>query len=223
MKELLLLDNDGLLLDTERLFFDVTKEFFRESGLEITEALWAREYLGNAKRSLQIAIELGMQEDDAGDMLRRRNSRYMRCLQGEVPVRPGVSETLSFLSGKVRLAMVTGSPRDQVLMMHRHTGLLDHFELIIADDDVERPKPHPEPYSKALETLGVDPCRALAVEDSLRGFNSAHAAGIDCVIVQNSLTRLQRFSGALAVEDEFLAVLRHLGLSLSVPVPPCAS
>lgn len=212
MKELLLVDNDGLLLDTERLFFEVTKEFFRESGLEITEALWAREYLGNAKRSFQIAIELGMQEAHAFAMLERRNSHYRRCLQGEVPIRPGVSETLAHLSGKVRLAMVTGSPRDQVLMMHSQTGLLDHFELIIADDDVERPKPHREPYSKALEMLGVEPSRALAVEDSLRGFHSARAAGIDCVIVPNSITRLQRFSGALAVEEEFKDVLRHLGM-----------
>lgn len=210
MKEVVLLDNDGLLLDTERVFFDVTREFFREAGHELTEAFWAREYLGQAKRSRQIALELGMAPDHADLMLGRRNLRYREMLSGELPVRPGVRETLEALSGRVRLAMVTGSPRDQVLMMHGRTGLLDHFELIVADDDVRCPKPHPEPYLMALEALGALPSAALAVEDSLRGFRSAEAAGIDCLVVPNSITRLQRFSGALAVEEHFSALLRHL-------------
>ncbi|TCD48425.1 HAD family hydrolase [Chlorobium sp. N1] len=210
MKEVLLLDNDGLLLDTERLFFDLTKDFFAEAGLSINEALWAREYLGNAKRSRQIALELGMAPSLADEMLQRRNLEYRRLLSGELPVRPGVLETVRALSGKVRMAMVTGSPRDQVLMMHGRTGLLDHFEHIVADDDVACPKPHPEPYLRALELLGADPASALAVEDSLRGFHSARAAGIDCLVIPNSITRLQRFSGALAVEEHFSAVTGHL-------------
>lgn len=210
MTTALLLDNDGLLLDTEALFFELSRTHFAASGLQIDEPFWAREYLGKAKRSLQIALELGLGEREARAMVEERNRCYRELLSGEVPLRSGVAETLAGLHGKVRLAMVTGSPRDQVARMHRHTGLLDLFEVVVTDDDVRNSKPHPEPYRKALGLLGLEARESFAVEDSVRGAGSAIAAGLRCLVVPNSLTRLQEFNGVHAVLEEFPEILAHL-------------
>jgi HAD superfamily hydrolase (TIGR01509 family) len=210
MIEALLFDNDGLLLDTESVFFELTRAHFAACGIEMTEEYWAIEYLGNAKRSYEIAAELGMSPSLVDPVIKRRNSEYLELIGRNVPVRPDVRETLQALSGRVKLGMVTGSPRDQIHLMHRESGLLDFFEVIVTDDDVRNPKPHPEPYLMALELLGVTPGAALAVEDSLRGFASADAAGIACVIVPNRLTRLQQFDHAFAVEESVSGVLKHL-------------
>jgi len=209
MIEALLFDNDGLLLDTESVFFELTRMHFAGYGIALTEEYWAEEYLGNAKRSFEIAAELGMDHTLVGPLIERRNREYRELIAKNIPVRPDVLETLQALTGRVKLAMVTGSPRDQIVLMHRQSGLLDFFEVIVTEDEVEHPKPHPEPYLMALDALGVASGAALAVEDSLRGFASAHAAGLACVVVPNSLTRLQRFESALAVEESIAGVLKH--------------
>jgi beta-phosphoglucomutase-like phosphatase (HAD superfamily) len=57
--------------------------------------------------------------------------------------------------------------------------------VIVAGDDVRQGKPHPEPYLKAAELLGVKAEECVAFEDSLTGLRSAEAAGTKAVGVRN--------------------------------------
>ncbi|NTW54481.1 MAG: HAD family phosphatase [Chlorobaculum sp.] len=210
MIEAILWDNDGLLVDSETLFFEMTRSFFAGAGLLLDAEYWGVEYLGNAKHSYQIAGELGLAPELIPPLLERRNEAFVSRLRSSVPLMPKVRETIEALSGDVRLAIVTGSPRDKVLLMHGDNGLLNHFEVIVTDDEITNAKPHPEPYLKAMEMLGVEPAQCLAVEDSRRGLDSAVAAGLRCIAVPNALTRMQRFERAFAVEADASGVLKHV-------------
>ncbi len=203
-------DNDGLLLDSEALFFELTRLHFAEAGIVLDETFWGIEYLGNARHSSEIALSLGVPADSVPPLIDRRNAAFVDRIRESVPMMPLVRETFDALAGKVRLALVTGSPRDKVELMHGPDGLLDRFEVIVTDDDISHPKPHPEPYLKALEALGLAAGECLAVEDSRRGLVSACAAGIDCIVVPNPLTRVQDFGAAFAVEHDVSGVLKHL-------------
>jgi len=214
MIEAILWDNDGVLVDSETLFFEMTRTFFAQAGLQLNAEYWGVEYLGNAKHSYQIAGELGLAPEMIPPLLDRRNEAFVRRLHCSVPLMPKVRETIEALSGNVRLAIVTGSPRDKVMLMHAAHGLLDHFEVIVTDDEISNPKPHPEPYLKAMEMLGVSPECCLAVEDSRRGLDSAVAAGLSCIVVPNALTRMQCFESAFSVEEDASGVLKHLRKSV---------
>jgi len=56
-------------------------------------------------------------------------------------------------------------------------------DLIIAAEDISRGKPDPEPYLKAAEILGVNPCECLVFEDAESGIQSATAAGMVVVAI----------------------------------------
>lgn len=213
MIEAILWDNDGVLVDSETLFFEMTRRFFAEAGLQVEAEYWGVEYLGNAKHSYQIAGELGLAPELIPPLLDRRNAAFVERLRSSVPLMPKVRETIEALSGKVRLAIVTGSPRDKVTLMHAAHDLLDHFEVIVTDDEITNAKPHPEPYLKAMELLGVEPSQCLAVEDSRRGLDSAVAAGLRCIAVPNALTRIQSFERAFAIEADVSGVLKHVSAS----------
>ena len=75
-------------------------------------------------------------------------------------------------------ALVTMSPRAlaDAVIDGLPTGT---FDFTIASEEVERGKPHPEPYLRAAAALDVDPMRCLALEDSRPGIASALAAGCD--------------------------------------------
>ena len=57
------------------------------------------------------------------------------------------------------------------------------FSTVVAGDDVENTKPHPDPYEAAARTLGHEPADCLALEDSLTGVTSALAAGCRVIAI----------------------------------------
>jgi len=210
MIDTVLWDNDGLLVDTEILFFEATRKAFARLRLVLTAELWSAQGMAGGRSTHDIAVSLGGEPKQVSDMIEERNRHYTRLLARPPRVLPQARETLTALRGRVRLAMVTGSHRPDLDLMHRDTGLLDFFEVIVTGEECVRAKPDPEPYRAATKRLGVAPANCLAVEDSPRGLASARAAGVACVVVPTDLTRGLQFPGAVAVERDVSAVLKHL-------------
>jgi HAD superfamily hydrolase (TIGR01509 family) len=76
----------------------------------------------------------------------------------------------------VKTALVTMSMRRMALAVVEAIPF-QAFDVVVAGDDVTHGKPHPEPYLKAAELLGVEPGECIAIEDSVTGLRSAEAAG----------------------------------------------
>ena len=210
MIEVVLWDNDGVLVDTETMFFETTRAAFARLGLELTRELWGRHYLSEGMTSGGIAALLGGDAERVAVMLDKRNEEYRQILSQPPPLRPRVREILGMLAGHVRMAIVTGSPRNQLQLMLGSSGLLGIFEATVTGDDCSHSKPDPEPYLTALKRLNVGASHCIAVEDSPRGLASARAAGVPCMVVPTELTRMLDFTGALAVEEDVSAILRHI-------------
>jgi len=88
----------------------------------------------------------------------------------------------------------------------------DAFDVVVAGDDVEFGKPHPEAYLKAAELLGVDPADCIAIEDSVPGLASAEAAGTKAIGIPN-LVKLEELEGRIlwpTLEGATLADLKQL-------------
>ena len=90
----------------------------------------------------------------------------------------------------VKTALVTLSGNDvlEVLKNENHNikSAADFntvFDKIITIDMVEKRKPNPECYIKAMELLGLRADECLIFEDNLVGAMAAKAAGIDTCIV----------------------------------------
>ena len=54
-------------------------------------------------------------------------------------------------------------------------------KILVTADDVVNGKPHPEPYLKGAELLGVNPAECLVIEDAPAGIRSAHAGGMKVI------------------------------------------
>ena len=64
---------------------------------------------------------------------------------------------------------------------------------IVSADMVAQGKPHPEPYLKGAELLGLPPVECLVIEDSASGAQAGHAAGctVLATLYSHSLASLQ--------------------------------
>ncbi len=85
-----------------------------------------------------------------------------------------------------KLACCSNSVRETLHLMLKSAHLFDFFDLIIGNDEVKNPKPHPETYLCAFEKLGVKPHECLIIEDAPPGIASAKASGAFVVEVRGT-------------------------------------
>lgn len=201
-------DVDGTLAETERdghrIAFNMAFELF---GLpwhwdqvrygELLSVTGGRERLMHDMRSRPDAPGMLAERDAlARDLHRSKNAFYAEMVaQGAIALRGGVLPLMQeCLEHGVRMGVATTTSRSNVqalLEVHLGRRWSDWFDVIVCGEDVERKKPHPEVYLRALESLALPPLRTLAIEDSPGGVAAARAA--DCPVL---LTRSAYFAEA---------------------------
>lgn len=170
-------DMDGTLVDTEPYWMASEQELVASFGgtwthddglLLVGLGLW---------NSAEILRSRGV-DLPADEIVHWLTERVRERLVSQgVPWRPGARELLRSLRERgVRTALVTMSIRSMAEQIVAAIPF-DAFDVIVSGDEVEEPKPHPEPYLRAAELLGVEARDAVAIEDSLVGLASAVASG----------------------------------------------
>lgn len=143
---------------------------------------------------------------------------FEAALEAAVPMRPGVEPLLQQLAqAGIPMAIATSTEAPYAQQRLQKAGLLDYFDTVVTRNDVDRPKPHPEPYLLAARRLGVDPAQAIAVEDSYAGVRSAAAAGMATVMVPDLLPPTDAERELVAM---VLPSLHDLAALLPAPVLP---
>ena len=207
----ILFDNDGVLVDTEPLFLQANREMLASVSIEIDTDEYRDISLRQGRSIMDLFAERGAGRAEIDALRERRNARYAELIEQGVTIRNGALEVLARLHGVLPMAIVTSSYRHHFELTHQQTGFLRYFEFCLTNGDYERHKPHPEPYLKAAERLGVAPRRCLVLEDSERGLQAAAAAGMRCVVVPTELTAASDFSAAERVLRSLAELLPLLG------------
>ena len=218
MLKALIFDVDGTLAETEEAHRTAFNDTFPQFGLDWH---WSRDLYrdllkttGGKERMRAYASQYLRIDPDSipvAEIHKRKTERYGELIAaGTLPLRPGIAALIADARARgVRVAVATTTNLPNVDRLIRATMGVPAdqvFEVIAAGDMVPNKKPAPDVYDLALEGLGLKPGECLALEDSLNGLNSAHAAGIPCLISPSSYTDQDDFTGATAVVDSFEAV-----------------
>jgi sugar-phosphatase len=93
---------------------------------------------------------------------------------------------------------------------------------IVSADIVSQGKPHPEPYLKGAQLLGLAPSDCLVIEDSASGAEAGHAAGcaVMATLFSHSLASLRHADWIVRSLDEVR--VEAAGDSLTVHFTPVA-
>ncbi|ELP5727735.1 beta-phosphoglucomutase family hydrolase [Vibrio vulnificus] len=96
-------------------------------------------------------------------------------------------EVLERYQGQKKMAVGTGSQRDSAMHLLGRANLLDKLDAVVSATDVENHKPHPDTFLLAAQKLELAPTECVVFEDTEIGKQAAHAAGMDCVMVENGV------------------------------------
>lgn len=181
-------DLDGLLIDSEATYRLAWHRALAHMGYGLDHDFL--ELLAGADAS---AVEKLLQQslDAAFDLsdFRRLSAEcwYAQLNEAGMPIMPGVESVLTECK-RLRwpTAVATNSHQNQAYKLLALAGLDGEFKQIFASDQVANPKPAPDIYLLAAESLSLHPAECLALEDSLTGVQAALAARMPCCWVSAS-------------------------------------
>lgn len=176
----LLFDLDGVLVDSTPAVTRVWHQWAIEYGFEPEKTV--REAHG--RPSIESIREL-LPEADHEALNSELEAREIADLDGVIPL-PGAIELINSLPPD-RWAIVTSCTRDLAEVRIRAAGLPVPPN-IVTSSDITNGKPHPEPYLKGAEILGVSPADCIVLEDVPAGILAGKAAGARVIALRTTAT-----------------------------------
>ena len=177
-----LFDLDGTLIDSIELILRSYRHTLKaHRGIEPPDEVWMKG-LGTP-----LWVQFREWSEDPEEIQAMvATYREFNLANHDAMVRPyaGVVEQVRRLknSGKT-LGLVTSKLRSGAARGLRVAGLEDTFDVVVGSDEVEHPKPHPEPVLKALERLGAPTAGAVFICDSRHDLECGRAAGVKTAAV----------------------------------------
>jgi len=226
MLKAIIFDFDGTIIDTETAWYLAFRDSYQTYGVDLSVELYSgcigtSLHTFNPYEYLNTHHNLGVDSEELRRTVRARHAELMK----KEKIRPGVCEYLEQAKeAGLKVGLASSSDREWVERHLRQLGIFEYFDCIRTANDVEKVKPDPSLYRKALEGLGATAEEAVAVEDSPNGMRAAAAAGIACVVTPNRITSLLEFEesqwrvenlGQLAFAD----VVKAMAKPLAEPVP----
>lgn len=185
MIKAVIFDMDGLMFDTETLAVDAWSHAGREMELDIPRNIVIKTCGLNAENSKRVFFEY-LGKDFDFYTCREVKLGYMTKYISDngVPVKPGLIELLEFLKANdYRMTIATSTKKERAEYYLKTAGVLKYFDKAVFGDMIERGKPEPDIYLKAIEILGANPHECIALEDSPAGIEAAYRAGINPVMI----------------------------------------
>lgn len=172
-------DMDGTLVNSEHIHKEAWLATLPDYGINLAPDGYEATFSG--RPGLDIArYVLGFPLPEAEALIERVRTAFWQIAPGRIEIMPGVERILERFQQTPK-AVATSARREDARRVLEMTGLGRWFDAVVAVDDVQQGKPHPEPFRMAAERLGVDPRGCLAFEDAPNGLRSARGAGMYCI------------------------------------------
>ncbi|MEZ9233453.1 beta-phosphoglucomutase family hydrolase [Vibrio amylolyticus] len=179
----LIFDMDGTLIDTMPAHLDAWEKTAEHFGFPFT-----REWLNGLggmpsyKIVAEINREFGIELDAKAISAFKMETFAQIEEQGDI-----IHCTVNVLEqyyGKKKIAVGTGSQRQSALRLLEKANLFNKLDALVTASDVVNHKPNPDTFLQAAKELNLNADQCVVFEDTNLGKQAAHAAGMDCVMVE---------------------------------------
>jgi phosphoglycolate phosphatase len=202
----LLFDLDGTLAHTDHIHERAWREVLAGYGVVLDSQDYLERIRGRANPAIVASLLPDLDAVEAERVARDKEASFRERARSLVPTH-GVVELLDrAVSAGWGLAVVTNAPRKNAEHTLSVLGVREAFVVVVAADDVKRPKPAPDPFRRALQLLELAPEQALAFEDSPSGVRAATAAQLPVAGLLTGHARDELLeAGARIVAEDFAA------------------
>lgn len=178
-------DMDGTLLDSMPEHLNAWEITAKKFGFP-----FSRDWLNGlgGMPSYKIVAEINREFDlqlDAQEIARFKMATFDEIVT-DIEIIDCTNKVLQAYAGKKPIAIGTGSQRILAERLLCLSGLFDKVDVLVSANEVEAHKPNPDTFLKAAKLLNLKPSACVVFEDTELGKKAAHAAKMDCYMVEGN-------------------------------------
>jgi len=195
-----LFDFNGVIINDEPMHLQLIDEILVQENLQPQTVDERQASLGRNDRACfqQLLTNRGRvgNENYLTQLLHRKAEAYVVELEKieKLPLYPGVEDLIfQVRSQNLKLGLVSGAIRKEIELVLNRAKIAEHFQIIIAGDDITTSKPEPDGYllavkhlNKEYPQLNLQPQECLAIEDTPAGIEAAKRSHMQVVGVANT-------------------------------------
>ena len=173
----LLLDFDGVVVNSEPLYEKAMNIQFKKYGIQVEAKDWlffkgkdAKAVFSYIQDKYDAQIDIDKMRADYGVDLFKEFKINMRFIPGFVEFYHSCLDEFSDL-------IITSTSREVMDWTFENVPVDNIFSGMITSSEVENTKPHPEPYLKGAEKIGIPIEKCIVIEDSVNGIRAGKASG----------------------------------------------
>ncbi|PYV45042.1 MAG: HAD family phosphatase [Acidobacteria bacterium] len=198
MLKAIIFDFNGVICNDEPIHQSAMQKVLEEEGIVVLLEDYLSTYLGRDDRDcFRIALQQSGRSVSAGiiaSLIQRKSLYYHQSIRQSLEVFPGVISFIQRANQHYELAVASGALRGEIEFVLERLALRNRFRCVISSHEIEKGKPEPDIFLKALEGINLSrnhhglilPGDCLVIEDSQAGIKAALAAGMKCLAVTNT-------------------------------------
>lgn len=154
-KNIILFDLDGTLIDSTDAILSTFYHSFKEMDYNFTGS--QEDIKALIGYPLDIMYEnLGIPKEKVWDFVSSYKQRYRKISTIKTTLLPNALEAVKLAASFARVSVVTTKTRLYTIPLLKHFEMLEYFEIVTGRENVENPKPHPEPILTTLEKMNYN-------------------------------------------------------------------
>jgi beta-phosphoglucomutase len=187
-----LFDFDGVLVDSEPVHLAAFNDVLAPHGVVIDERTYVERYLSlddaGVFRSALDGREPPVDDRAVRELVAAKSPRFLARFAGAFRAFAGAADIVRRRAQRGPVAIVSGALALEIEFALDLLGLTSAVAFIVSAESTAASKPDPAPYLHAVAELRArgHAGRAVVIEDSLGGIQSAKRAGLGCAAVAHS-------------------------------------
>jgi beta-phosphoglucomutase len=177
-------DLDGVIVDSGHYHFQAYSWLLGRHGVDLTEERFFSQLFGRRNWDILRDVLPGISEEEVRRLAEQKEEMFRDLVRDNIAALPGAIELLArAYDNDIKQAIVSSTPRANIELIVDSLGVRDCLDTIVGEEDSERGKPDPQPFTTAADRLGVAYERSVVIEDAPEGVRAGKSAGMAVIAV----------------------------------------
>lgn len=195
-------DMDGVIVHSNPTHKIILQEFCEKHDQELTDRQLLEKVYGRTNKEWIPNVFGDVSDEVISAFADEKELMFRKAFDPQANVVPGLYDFLDKLDERgIKMVVATSAPKENADYILSELNITDRFAAILSSADVEKSKPHPEPYLKGAKAAEADPVNCIVIEDSISGVKSGLAAGSKVIGVATTHTHEEMKDCHLVVDD----------------------